>query len=127
MPVTVILAVTVRSGLILTVPLPDAVVVTGGTSLLPESVTACPPPIDADIELDIDCICEQLARTTAAPAAAMVTTSRRLLNFEFMVPPFVDTLDRLTRTPTPADGNLFQATGRVSQRMPNRQRYVGRP
>src|SRR5579862_3895651 len=50
MPVTVIFAVTVWSGLMVTVPEPVAVVVTGGTSLVPTIVTVSAfvmPGIDA--------------------------------------------------------------------------------
>src|SRR6185295_6689594 len=60
-PVTEIFALTERSSLIVTVPLPDAAVVTGGTSFAPDRVTDCPPIMGIDW---------QLARTPSAPATA---------------------------------------------------------
>ena len=48
MPVTVIAALTERSSLTVTVPVPEAVVDTGGTSFAPESAICCPPMGDID-------------------------------------------------------------------------------
>src|SRR5467141_3578886 len=60
MPVTVIFALTERSSLMVTVPEPDADVVTGGTSFAPRSDTCSP--------LIVGAIDWQLASNPTAPA-----------------------------------------------------------
>src|SRR5437870_5342757 len=75
MPVTVMLAVTVRSGFTSTVPVAVPVVVIGGTSCAPDNVTCWEVPLDA--EAPIVGICEQLIATLAAPASAIVHSKRR--------------------------------------------------
>jgi hypothetical protein len=61
-----------------TIPVPAAVVVTGGTSLAPDNVIPCPYNIG-----DIGAIDEQEANTAAAPAIA--TTRMRLRNIVFIL------------------------------------------
>src|ERR1700692_2410369 len=78
MPVAVILALTVRSGLMVTVPVPVADVMTAGTSLLPERATCWPYII-----WDIGPIEEQLARIPTTPATARAVTNLDFRNIVF--------------------------------------------
>jgi hypothetical protein len=75
-PVTVMWALTEPSGLIVTVPDPDADVVTGGTSLLPDSLI-CSPPIACDIA-------GKVAMIPAAPTSAIAPILLILCTIVFM-------------------------------------------
>src|SRR5665213_4223285 len=79
-PLALILAVTVWSALIVTVPVPDAVVVTGGTSLAPVKL----------ISWLIDCASVTFASIPMAAVAANAMTYR----VERMIPPCLDSLPR---------------------------------
>src|SRR5258706_13754332 len=68
MPVTVMLALTERASLIVMVPVPEGVVVTGGTSLAPERSTFWPAIIGF--------IDAQPARIPTAPASAIDVAQR---------------------------------------------------
>src|SRR5438477_12310682 len=77
MPVTEILSRTLRAGFTVTVPVPAAEVVTGGTSLLPDKVNCC--------AWSACIVCD--AQAARIPATARAPTRRPLLRMVLMVPP----------------------------------------
>src|SRR5580765_6650249 len=80
MPVTVTLTLTVRSGLMVTVAVPDiGDPTTGGTSLAPDSVTSCVFDIPPICPIDV-----QAPRIVAAVITAIAAINLRFPRFKFI-------------------------------------------
>src|SRR3989442_15509556 len=103
MPDTVTVAVTDRSGLMSTVALPAAGVVTGGTSSAPPKAIFWPPIIGA--------IVAQLANTATAPANHSVENPADLLPILIMFFSVERTASRVPRNI--ARGTLLTITPRI--------------